>query len=267
MRAVLRGRWQKLVLPATMMGALALLLAADSSDAAKDKGPQASFIKGDVEYGPSAEGPFERLKKKRSVPVGNFVKTGEGARAELKFPDGSVVRVGPSSMLHIAASGYDGKTKEVKVEANVVGGQVWANVSKMVGSEAKFQVKTENAVAGVRGTVFRVNLDRDKATVVKVYNGAVAVSNSPFFANEGANDTSGVGPIRKDRVQIAAPFEKVSKKEFEEVVERMMSVRVGPDGSLSKPQPFTLEDEKKDAGEAEWINWNLSCDQGACSDF
>jgi hypothetical protein len=250
-----------------MLGAFALLIAPDVSDAAKDKGPKATFIKGDVEHGPSAEGPFKRLKKKRKVPVGNFVKTGDGARAELKFPDGSVVRMGPSSILHVSASGFNGKTKEVKVEANVVGGKVWANVSKMVGSEAKFQVKTENAVAGVRGTVFRVNLDQDKATVVKVYNGAVAVSNSPFFANQSADDSAGVGPIRKDRVQIAAPYEKVNKKEFEEIVERMMVVRVGADGAMSKPQPFTLEDEKKDKAEAEWINWNLSCDQGSCSDF
>ena len=60
------------------------------------------------------------------------------------------------------------------------GYKAWAKVSKMVGSEARFEVKTENAVAGVRGTVFRVNVEEDAATVVKVYEGAVVVQQSIF---------------------------------------------------------------------------------------
>lgn len=267
-RAHEKRRTAGLLLPAAALTALSLLLLPAQGDAkAAAKGPEASFVKGDVEYGAKADGPMKRLKKKRKVPPGSFVKTGEGARLELKFPDGSVVRVGPSSMVHITASGFDPKSKEVQAEANVVSGQVWANVSKLVGSEARFQVKTQNAVAGVRGTVFRVNIDRDKATVVKVYNGAVAVSNSPFFTNQG-KESAGVGPIRSDRKEIAPPFQEVSKKEWEQRVEKMMQVRVGPDGVMTKAASFTLEEEKKaDEAEAEWVNWNLSCDNGACDDF
>lgn len=262
-----KRRTAGLLLPAAMLTALSLLLLPSVGDAKEGQGPEATFVKGDVEFGASAEGPMERLKKMRKVPPGSFVKTGEGARLELKFPDGSVVRVGPSSMVHITASGFDPKSKEVQVEANVVSGQVWANVSKLVGSEARFQVKTQNAVAGVRGTVFRVNIDRDKATVVKVYNGAVAVSNSPFFSNQG-KESAGVGPIRQDRKEIAPPFQQISKKEWEQRVEKMMQVRVGPDGTMSKAASFTVEEEKQaDAAEAEWVNWNLSCDQGACDGF
>lgn len=249
------------------MAAAALLLLPTMGDAKGELGPEASFVKGSVEYGDKAEGPFKRLKKKRKVPTGSFVKTGEDARLELKFPDGSVVRVGPASMVHIAASGYDKKSNEVQAEANVVSGKVWANVSKLVGSEARFQVKTQNAVAGVRGTVFRVNIDRDKATVVKVYNGAVAVSNSPFFTNQG-KDSGSVGPVRSDRKEIAAPFQEISKQEWEQRVEKMMVVRVGNDGQMTKAASFSLEEEKKaDEAEAEWVNWNISCDNGACNDF
>lgn len=267
MRALIRRRPVGVLLPAAVLSAAALLLLPSAGDATAELGPEASFVKGDVDYGEKPEGPFQRLKKKRKVPPGSFVKTGDDARLELKFPDGSVVRVGPASMVHIASSGFDPKSKEVQAEANVVSGQVWANVSKLVGSDARFQVKTQNAVAGVRGTVFRVNIDRDKATVVKVYNGAVAVSNSPFFTNQAA-DTASTGPIRSDRKEIAAPFQEISKKEWEQRVEKMMQVRVGADGTMSQASSFTLEEEKKaDETEAEWVNWNLSCDTGACNDF
>lgn len=265
--ALARANRGSLLLPAAVLTALSLLLLPTEGDAKAGQGPIASFVKGDVEYGQKADGPMKRLKKKRKVPPGSFVKTGDDARLELKSPDGSVVRVGPASVVHISASGFDPKSKQVQAEANVVSGQVWANVSKLVGSEARFQVKTQNAVAGVRGTVFRVNIDRDKATVVKVYNGAVAVSNSPFFTNQD-KDSAGVGPIRKDRKEIAAPFQEISKKEWEQRVEKMMQVRVSADGQMTKAAAFTLEEEKAaDEAEAEWVNWNLSCDQGACDGF
>lgn len=268
MKSLLKPRWATLALPAALFAVMALVITPQTGTAGSDKGPKAAFVKGTVEHAPSADAKkWKKLKKKRKVPVGHFVRTGEGARAELKFPDGSVVRIGSASMIHVDGSAIDGKTKAVKVEATLVGGKVWANVSKMVGSDARFQVKTQNAVAGVRGTVFRVNLDKDQATVVKVYNGAVAVSNSPFFTNK-AEGSGAVGPIRSDRKQIAPPFEKVSKKEWEQRVEKMMSVRVGPDGVMSQASSFSMEEEtKKEAEEAEWVNWNLSCDNGACGDF
>lgn len=267
MRALFRTPRAGLLLPAALVSALSLLLLPSQGDAKVGQGPEASFVKGDVEYGQKADGPMKRLKKKRKVPPGSFVKTGDDARLELKFPDGSVVRVGPASVVHISASGFDPKNKEVQAEANVVSGQVWANVSKLVGSEARFQVKTQNAVAGVRGTVFRVNIDRDKATVVKVYNGAVAVSNSPFFTNQG-KESSGVGPIRSDRKEIAPPFQEITKKEWEQRVDKMMQVKVSADGQMTKAASFTLEEEKKaDEADAEWVNWNISCDNGACDSF
>ena len=259
----------KRALPVLFAGAAcAMLLAAPDTDAKGSKGPKATFVKGTVEVGTTTDGEYKKLKRNRRVKVGSFVRTGEGARAELRFDDGSVVRIGPSSTLNVGAVGFDSKSKAVNVETTLVGGKAWANVSKLVGSEAKFKVKTENAVAGVRGTVFRVNIARDKASVVKVYNGAVAVSNSPVFADE-ADDGGGntVGPINKNRKLLAkAPFEQVTKKEFEQIVSKMMQVTVRPDGQMTQAASFT-EEEEKASDEAEWVNWNMACDQGQCSDY
>jgi ferric-dicitrate binding protein FerR (iron transport regulator) len=252
-------------LPALALGVGVALFSATELEAKDDQGPLASFVKGTVEVGAAADGKFAKLKRNRPVGVGQFVRTGENSRAELKFPDGSLLRIGPSSLLHVQASSFNGKTQEVNVDATVVGGKAWAKVSKLVGSEAKFNVKSANAVAGVRGTVFRINVDQDDATVVKVYDGAVAVSNSPFFADKPDGKKANSPVDFEGRKQIANPFTEVSKKEYEQIVARMMEVRVGKDGTMSKASAFTSDADKLE--DPDWVNWNVACDSGNCDAY
>jgi hypothetical protein len=232
--------------------ASALLLAVPSDAAGPGKAPKATFVKGDV----TAAG--AKVKRGAELAPGSTVKTGADSRAELTFPDGSVVRIGPSSELKLEAAAYDGKTKETKVEATLVGGQAWAKVSKLVGDDSKFNVKTQNAVAGVRGTIFRVNVDKDDATVVKVYNGAVAVA-APVLA--GPDNTANTGPIASDRKPIPPPFSEVDVKTFEVLLGKMMQVKVTKAGvQAAAPTPFTEAEDS--AEEPEWVRWNSTRDAG-----
>jgi hypothetical protein len=248
----------RLLVPAACVVAVALF-GALRGEAGPSGMPKATFVKGDVTFGPEA-GPFDKVKRNGEIPAGVVVKTGEDSRAELKYPDGSIVRIGPASILKIDGVSFDGKTKEVKAESTLVAGQAWAKVAKIVGGEAKFQVKTQNAVAGVRGTVFRVNIEKDDATLVKVYTGAVAVSNSPFFANKG-KETGPASPIDPNRKEIAKPFSEVTKKEWEQIVGKQMQVRVGGDGSMTQAEAFTPAQDKTGA-EDEWVRWNEARDSG-----
>lgn len=236
----------------------ALLFAVPSDAAGTAKTPKATFVKGDVTLVSAAGGEPTRIKRNQELTAGATVKTGEGARAELTFPDGSIVRIGPASELKLEGASFDGKTKEQQVEATLVGGKAWAKVSKLVGDDSKFNVKTQNAVAGVRGTIFRVNVDKDDATVVKVYNGAVAVA-APVLA--GTDETASTGPIDPNRKPIAQPFSQVDKKSFEQILGKMMQVRVTKAGfAAPAPVPFTAK-EDEDA-EPEWVRWNASRDAG-----
>jgi hypothetical protein len=232
--------------------------AAEVDAGAAGKATKVTFVKGDDTVG--VDGTFARAKRGQGLAAGKPVKTGEGARAELTFPDGSIVRVGPSATLKIEGAAFDGKSKEVKVEATLVGGQAWAKVATLVGKDSQFNLKTNNAVAGVRGTVFRVNVDRDEATVVKVYNGAVAVA-APLIA--AADNTAGaMGPISSDRKPIEDPFTAVSKQQFELLLGNMLAVRIpkGAAVSAATPVAFTPEEDSKE--EPEWVRWNSSRDAG-----
>ena len=118
------------------------------------------------------------------------------------------------------------------------------------GGEQRFEVKTENAVAGVRGTTFRVDAATDKSVVVKVYGGTVAVASGPIPRPE--HKGTGGKPERK---QIAGP-QQVSREQWEKIVTNMMEVRVSSDGVPSEPEKFALAN----SGEDEWEEWNRSRD-------
>lgn len=220
---------------------------------------KASFVKGSVEVGPTAEGPFKRLKRNRKVKAGSFVKTGADSRAELKFSDGSVTRIGAKSLLAISDASFNAKSREVKVKSRLVAGKAWSKVSKLVGGDARFEMETENAVAGVRGTVFRVNIDNDAATVVRVYNGSVAVSNGPYYAAQRPAAVEVKGPIDfKNRREVAKPFREVSKEEWEQIVGKMMKVKIAANGVMSEAEQFTAASDAED--DKDWVAWNQERD-------
>jgi hypothetical protein len=248
-------------------GVLAAGLLSSTSTAGGPTGtPKATFVKGDVTAS-NAAGAFGKVKRNQALEAGGVVKTGENARAELTFPDGSVVRLGPSSELKLGGDiAFDGKSKQVKVEAELVGGQAWAKVATLVGKDAQFKVKTQNAVAGVRGTVFRVNVDKDEATVVKVYNGSVAVGGVPAFLEAGDNKECKENPIKCNRTQIAPPMVEVSAKQFEHLLGEMTQVKIGKGQAVeaATPTPFTAADDN--AGEPEWVRWNSARDAGKDSE-
>ena len=247
----------------SIVKALLVALLALPAFAGGAPGPKASFVKGDVDVsmdGTSAAPTWTHVKRGAEIAAGSVVKTGDGSRAELTFPDGSVVRVGPGSQLKVDGSSFDGKTKEVKVQATLVAGEAWAKVAKLVDDKSKFQVKTANAVAGVRGTVFRVNVDRDEATVVKVYNGAVAVAAPLIGSDSGTQDAT--GPIDPNRKPINNPFTEVDLKTFEKLLGKMMQVRIAKGQTIqsASPEAFTQDDDTK--AEPEWVRWNSDRDAG-----
>ena len=174
-----------------------------------------------------------------------------GGKSE-KLADGSVLRVGPSSKVELSVAAFGRTVEERKVSATLVVGKVWANVAKAVGGEQRFEVKTENAVAGVRGTTFRVDAATDRSVVVKVYSGTVAVASGVVPRAEHQGEPKDGKPERR---QIAGP-QQVSREQWEKIVTNMMEVRVSSDGVPDEPARFALAGP----GQDEWEEWNRSRD-------
>jgi hypothetical protein len=240
------------VLCAALLGAAAL--AASGARAAGESAPgQVTFVSGEATR--SADGKAEKLAVGSQVFVGDVIETQGRTRLELTLRDQSVVRFGPRSKVVLGAAVFGRSVEERKVAARLLVGDVWAKVARTVGGDSRFEVQTANAVAGVRGTTFRVNARTDRSVVVKVYGGTVAVAGGgpiPRPAHQGEAPEPGG---KKKRVQVAGPRE-VSREQWERLVGAMMQVKVAADGTPAEPEAFALASADADSFEA----WNRERD-------
>jgi hypothetical protein len=219
--------------------------------AAEPSGPPAgkvTFLAGEATR--AAAGRTEALAVGSAVREGDVVETRRRTRLEIALADGSLFRLGPGSRATLETAAF-GSPGDRKVSARLALGAVWANVARAVGGESRFEVRTANAVAGVRGTTFRVDAARDASVVVKVYGGAVAVSAGPV-------PRPGQPSPKAERRQVEGPAE-VSREQWERIVTSMMQVRVSAAGVPAEPEAFALAD----AGKDEWEAWNRQRDATA----
>jgi len=182
------------------------------------------------------------LKKGDTLTREHEVRVAEKSRIEIRFADGTVMRLSERSHLKMNELTFNKQTtgKNVKVELGL--GKLWAKVKKLTTTDSLVEVKTSNAVAGVRGTVYRVNVNDDKSALVKVYDGEVYVANPPRDA-------------AKPDGKVTAPHE-VSMEEWTAIVKTMQQISISPQGVPSKPQNF---DPKADADD--WVKWNQERDK------
>jgi hypothetical protein len=214
-----------------------------------------TFVAGEAAR--TAGGKSENLAVGTSVFQGDVLETRRRTRLEVKLADGSVLRLGPSSRAAVQGATFGKTVDERNVSAKLLVGKVWANVAKAVGGEQRFEIQTENAVAGVRGTTFRVDAAADRSVVVKVYSGTVAVASGPL-PRPGHQGEEARPEIAKDapaRRQVAGP-RQVTREQWERIVTSMMEVRVSSEGVPTEPEAFAFAAE----GQDEWEEWNRSRD-------
>ncbi|MBS2027195.1 MAG: FecR domain-containing protein [Deltaproteobacteria bacterium] len=162
--------------------ALVLLSLLASSTAAAETTARVSFLEGSATR--SAKGQSSPLAQGDSVHLGDHVTTADKSRLELVLEDGSVLRVGPKSELEVQDLRFDASSSTLNARVMLLLGKVWSHVEHL-SSGGTYEIATERAVAGVRGTEFRVDADPGNASV-EVEKGKVAVASEKLaFAGEG----------------------------------------------------------------------------------
>jgi hypothetical protein len=195
---------------------------------------------------------FKNLKTNDSLQPGCEVTTGEMSRMELLLPDNSIVRFADNTHFKImqADAGQQGQ-RDVKIFVAV--GKIWLNVRKAIGSKSGFEVSCENAVAGVRGTIYRMNVEDDKSAMVKVYDGEVSVA-AAVLQNEQKVAVAGPPKPVAGPATIAGP-KPVSMEEWVYIVKAMQQINIKSDGKADEPKEFSAADDR-DA----WVDWNRERD-------
>lgn len=198
------------------------------------------------------------LKKHDHVKKGQEIKVGERSRLELRFDDGTVMRFAERSVIRMDDLSIDSRSKNKKVRVDMERGKLWASVKKLVTSDSKVEVKTVNAVAGVRGTVYRVNVEDDNSALVKVYDGSVYVDGVQKGEAKTAAPTGGfTAPVPvPGPTQVAPPYHEVSMEEWHVIVKSFQQITISPSGAASQPVDF---DPQKDLDD--WVKWNQERDK------
>jgi hypothetical protein len=212
-----------------------------------------SYLKGSVEILEVGKGPWISLKLKDALEVGDQVRTREGAQMELTLADNSRLRFSGNSEFRVVRMEAGGRSTPRDINVHVALGKAWANVAKTVGTKGGFAVSCDQAVAGVRGTVYRMNVEPDRSALVRVYDGTVHVTGG----GKAMAQPTPVGP--PTRVAGPKPIpgpHKVTMEEWTVIIKAMQQVRVGADGVPEKPRDFT---EKEDLDE--WVEWNKARDR------
>lgn len=171
------------------------------------------------------EGAAAALQQGADVELGDTIQVAKAANLKITLNDESVLMVGAESELKIDEARFE-SLEGRSFSAKLLFGKVWAKVTKAVsGSESKFEVVTERAVAGVRGTIFRVDATKllsaassksapkkGGTTTVRVAEGKVAVE--AMVKRAAAAAVAAAPGERKPRVQVQGPTE-ISKDQWE----------------------------------------------------
>lgn len=185
------------------------------------------------------------------------IKTGKDGKGYLEFQNGGIVEVGPNS--DATVSQLDTGGKDFKARFLLAWGWLKAKVQKLTTSSSSFEVDAGGVVAGVRGTVFGVNYDKDtKKVEAQTYEGSIFTklgSNKEEVINKGyalAIEKAGVPPVKspltgqqmnsfKDFVDVSGQLEQKKQELLNQMHQKVMEKLPVPDdlkNTIGQHLPF-----------------------------
>lgn len=156
-----------------------------------------------------ADGGFRPLQANDQLHGGETVLTGPRSSAAFRFADDTTLTQQASSRLGFGRLAVYGNTGMVSTELSLEAGRLEASAARQMAPAGGFSVRTPVAVAGLRGTGFRLNVAEDgKRMTNEVTEGLVAVSARGKAVNVAAGygtfTEAGKAPV-PPRALLAAP--------------------------------------------------------------
>ncbi len=189
----------------------------------------------------------KNLKKGGFLFAGDRIKTGKNSKIEILLPDKSYIRLAEQTIFEMKSVCFNETSNMRDISLTLIMGKVWAKVSTLFDFKGRFEINTKTAVAGVRGTTYRINAYKDTSAIVKVYKGEVEVKGKKSsINNKKADSPSKVsGPYK-----IEGP-KSISLSEWVHIVKSFQEIIISADGSVTKPFRFSTASDTN-----QWVKWN-----------
>ncbi len=168
-----------------------------------DEYSMVTFVIGDVK------------KNSVDVQIGDIIKendsivTAENSFCDIKIGE-SIVRIKSLSSVNISALLRSGSIEKTTLDLN--SGKMLCKPKKLLKDESFF-VKTPTAVAGVRGTQFAVETDKELTTRIKVFNGEVKVAKRIKQFESSMEKVLNIAPAVEKEKKIVITADQVRKAE------------------------------------------------------
>lgn len=182
----------------------------------KNRYAKVQFLDGDVNvYNPKTDA-FEKIRANFVLVEGNILQTGDNSKCEIKLDDGTILKLDSDTV--VALGKFNFKDSGSNTLLKLIEGSVLMKITKLGDGDA-FNVETTSAVAGVRGTEFKVTTNGvgESAVVeINVLEGKVAakpISGSEtdeivLSASKGQGDTT-AEKIKKEGGSTSINSEKI----------------------------------------------------------
>lgn len=178
---------------------------------------------------------------------GDAVRTGTGARLELSITPKRQFRIGQATEILLENLNESRPETGFSARIKLLLGRFWGSLRKPLADRAgeRFDLATETATIGVKGTTFGVDYDKkSKETAVAVVTGLVGAQPPEL---PGAR-TEIAGPRE------VAPPRPISREAWTRLVKADQKLIIRP-GEVPETAPLTDED-KKDP----WVAFNIARD-------
>lgn len=138
-------------------------------------------------------------KAREAVFWNDTLQTNASGRMRVSLGDGSILSLGSNTQMKVVQ--HDAAAQQTTLE--MLFGKLRNQVVKLTQPNAKYEVKTPTAVAGVIGTDFVLIVTADKTTVI-VFSGIVQVTPIGAAAISGTTSTQAVRVNPGQQVEVTA---------------------------------------------------------------
>lgn len=191
---------------------------------------------------------WEPIHANAKLGQGDKIRVGENSKAELITFDCDTVRLSENSELEINRMEHNPVEKTTSKNLFIRMGRMWNKAKRLFYAKSEYTVRTPNAVAGVRGTAYNIDVLSEEQTRIKTYSGEVSVWKPT--AQTVSPDWKLSTPTK-----VSGP-KAVTIQQWSEILVKINEELVVTNNGAVKKSFDPQQDELND----EWIKWNKARD-------
>ncbi|MFH1157174.1 MAG: LysM peptidoglycan-binding domain-containing protein [Pseudomonadota bacterium] len=133
-----------------------------------------SFVSGAPRVSTAGGGQWKPLALNDTLSQGDLIQTGDDGNVEVTYSSGVSFLIRPGTFMAIGTASQQGDSRQ-SFNLLLTIGRAISLIRKITGQECRFEIQTPSAIAGARGTRFRVSVDDTQNTRCEVQEGTVVM--------------------------------------------------------------------------------------------